>query len=147
MKVTCKCGVEFITYNSRIKVGKGKYCSLKCKRENMTRRSGLTYNIKTINKGWFKKGQKPWNYDIAEELQPTWKGDKVGYDALHEWVEKWRGKPRECQQCGSTQEKVYQWSNISGKYLRRLDDWQRLCVKCHCRYDFETFGARKVFYS
>jgi hypothetical protein len=40
-----------------------------------------------------------------------------------------------------------QWANKSGKYLRKQDDWLSLCKKCHCRYDWEKFGNRKVFYT
>ncbi len=31
--------------------------------------------------------------------------------------------------------KRYEWSNKSGKYLRNVIDWQRLCIKCHRKYD------------
>jgi hypothetical protein len=27
------------------------------------------------------------------------------------------------------------WSNKSGKYLRDISDWRRLCVKCHKFFD------------
>ncbi len=58
MKILCPCGNEFKTIPSKIKAGKGKYCSRKCYENNYTRRSGLIYNIQKENSGWFKKGQK-----------------------------------------------------------------------------------------
>ena len=67
-----------------------------------------------------------------------------GYDAVHEWVETHFGKPDICEECGSG--KFHEWSNISGMYKHVRSDWQRLCKKCHNRYDYEKFGARKVFY-
>ena len=29
----------------------------------------------------------------------------------------------------------YLWKRISGKYLRRKDDWKRLCTSCHRKFD------------
>lgn len=106
-------------------------------------------NVKGIHlspESEFKKGQEPWNKGLPEHLQNTWKGDDVGYDGLHDWVEKHLGKPKKCEFCGTTESRIFQWSNKSGKYKRELSDWQRLCVKCHVNYDYEQFGARKVFF-
>lgn len=63
----------------------------------------------------------------------TWKGDKAKYDALHKWVYSRKGKPSVCEKCGST--KSVQWANKSGMYKRILNDWIRLCAKCHSAYD------------
>ena len=65
-----------------------------------------------------------------------WKGDDVGYGALHEWVVRELGKPKECEECGlNDKERVYHWANISRNYKRELTDWIRLCVPCHKLYD------------
>lgn len=98
-----------------------------------------------IKVGWFKKGSAPFNKGRLGDYLPHWKGDNVSKDALHDWIENWKGKPSKCEFCGTTEGK-FQWSNISGEYKRDLNDFQRLCVKCHCKYDFEMFGARKEFY-
>jgi len=97
-------------------------------------------------KSEFKKGNTPWNKGLRDEQTNGWKGSEVGYDGVHDWVERHLGKPKKCAFCGTTKEKVYQWSNKDHKYKRRLSDYQRLCVKCHHRYDYENFGARKAFY-
>lgn len=67
----------------------------------------------------------------------NWKGGKVGYDALHDWVERKLGKPHKCENCGRTdlKHRQYHWANISGKYKRKISDWIRLCVRCHKIYD------------
>jgi hypothetical protein len=65
----------------------------------------------------------------------NWKGDDVGLSALHRWVCRYLGKPKLCAKCGTTTAKRYEWSNISGEYKRDLTDWQRLCVRCHRKYD------------
>lgn len=139
--VTCECGESFATSKPRLAAGRGKYCSKACMYTYRTRPSGLTYNIVATNRGWFKKGEAPPN--AGKQRPDLWKED-YGYDAIHEWVARWAIDTGECEQCGSG--KNLEWSNKTGKYLRDLEDWQRLCKKCHHRYDYENFGARKVFY-
>lgn len=71
------------------------------------------------------------------ESHYAWKGDKVGYRALHSWIERKLGKPNFCEDCrnGKLNSRRYNWANISGKYLRNINDWRRLCVKCHKAFD------------
>lgn len=71
------------------------------------------------------------------EKSYIWKGDEVGYVALHEWVRKHLGKPDKCEWCGKSGLKGCEihWANRSGKYLRNLDDWLRLCQSCHYKFD------------
>lgn len=57
------------------------------------------------------------------------------YRAIHNWVEVRLGKPMECENCGDTSRSRYHWANISGKYLRDITDWVRLCVTCHWLFD------------
>ena len=66
-----------------------------------------------------------------------WKGDKVGYDALHDWVDRKKGKPIKCIKCGDKPKSAYRihWANKSGKYKREVSDWISLCVCCHAKYD------------
>ena len=67
----------------------------------------------------------------AGENHYNWKGNKVGYMGLHNWIRKQLGVPRLCFYCKSTKAKRYEWANKSGKYKRDLKDWVRLCVSCH----------------
>ncbi len=73
-----------------------------------------------------------------EEKSPNWKGDKVGKEALHNWVERHLGKPRKCEHCNTLEAKCYDWANKSQEYKRDLTDWIRLCRKCHTAYDYPT---------
>jgi hypothetical protein len=73
----------------------------------------------------------------------AWKGDKVGYVALHSWVRRERGTPSKCEHCGTTTAVKYEWANKSHKYKRDLSDWLRLCVPCHSRYDGVDIRARE----
>ena len=67
----------------------------------------------------------------------NWKNGSAKYRAIHIWVERKLGKPRFCENCGSRnlKHRQYHWSNISGKYKRVLNDWKRLCIKCHFKFD------------
>lgn len=67
---------------------------------------------------------------------PQWK-DKPSYSALHVWVYNRLGKPKKCENCGKDGLVGHniEWANKSGKYLRDIKDWIRLCVSCHRRLD------------
>jgi hypothetical protein len=84
-----------------------------------------------------KKGSKvPSMRGIKNHL---WKGDSVGYRALHSWVTRNKGKPNRCEHCFKleriTGKRIIQWANISRQYKRKISDWISLCVPCHKRYD------------
>ena len=103
----CKqCKKKFGTCISEINRNGGKFCSRNC-----------LYK-------WNTKGN---NY--------IYKGDKAGYHAKHKWITKKLGSPKYCEHCKQTNKKHYHWSNKSNKYLLDISDWQRLCVKCHSKYD------------
>ena len=67
----------------------------------------------------------------------AWKGNEVGYTALHMWIYKMYGQPDTCEECGKSnlKGKFINWANISGNYLRGRDDWKRLCKSCHVKFD------------
>lgn len=66
---------------------------------------------------------------------PNWVGDKVSYSSLHAWVRQHKGTPQKCEHCGTTKLRKYEWASIDHKYLRDLDNWVRLCTKCHRQMD------------
>ena len=66
----------------------------------------------------------------------AWKGDDVGYDALHSWVSREKGRPKHCELCGSSDN--VDWANKDHKYKRVLDDFISLCRKCHYHYDNDS---------
>lgn len=74
------------------------------------------------------------------EKNVNWKGDKVGYDALHNWVYRKLGLPKKCEHCGKRNQKekgqwILDWANKSHKYKRLSTDWLALCIICHRKYD------------
>lgn len=74
-----------------------------------------------------------------EEQNGQWKGDNVGYIALHAWVKRRLVNPEVCERCNKKDKKL-DLANISNKYLRRLDDWEWLCRKCHMEKDGRMFN-------
>lgn len=145
MDLQCKCGKVF--FCKTYLLNRKKYCSKKCFYQYRPLNMEPAWKApRKPNRTAFKKGQVPWNKGIDEKLQPTWAGDKVGYDGIHGWVERKLGKPRYCEHCKKTDKKVYHWSNKTEKYLREISDWQRLCARCHGLYDYKKFNKRKRFY-
>jgi hypothetical protein len=73
--------------------------------------------------------------DVAGERARDWKGDAVGYKALHKWVGRQMGRARE-HLCISCLSPACDWANVSGTYRRSLDDFVPLCKSCHGWFDF-----------
>ena len=68
--------------------------------------------------------------------------NSTNYWSLHKWVAKEKGYPKQCVNCGLDDPgRRYEWANISGNYLRELDDYERLCVPCHRKKD----GHNKLY--
>lgn len=128
-----------------------KYCADKARIGRVAWNKGLKGQV-PWNKG--KKGlQEAWNKGNGEyakklgfgkwmsekkgEEANAWKGDEVGYTALHDWVRSRLGRPNKCENCGLVSNKRNQlhWANVSHEYKRDLQDWIRLCAKCHKKHD------------
>ena len=62
-----------------------------------------------------------------------WKGDNVGYSALHNWATSHIPKPQACSNCG--QSRRLEIANISQQYKRDTTDWEWLCRRCHMTKD------------
>lgn len=71
------------------------------------------------------------------EKSVNWQGDKISYRSLHKWIQGKRGEPHYCEHCkrSDLRHRQYHWANISGEYKRDLNDYIRLCVSCHKKYD------------
>ena len=109
-----------------------------------------TKGVVKPNSGSFKKGQSPWNKGKSglqipwnkgkKVLQTTgekhkhWKGDRVGYTALHIWVRSKKGVTFTCEHCDKKHHRTHM-ANLDGGYSRDLTTWAELCPSCHKKYD------------
>ena len=134
-----KCGRGFEAYPS----AKREFCSKSCSKLGR-KRPDLIGNTFTVGLPSWCKGLKGIHLSPETEFKKgqntgennwNWKGDKVGYYALHAWVERNLGKPQTCELCGDTSDRKYEWANISGNYKRELNGWKRLCTPCHAAFD------------
>ncbi len=101
-----------------------KFCSREC-----------YYEHKSINPFLYKGTFMPNHNRTRGKLNANWKGDEAGYGALHDWLVIRLGKPKICDECGTTKAKKFEWANISGEYKRDITDWKRLCKSCHMIFD------------
>ena len=70
----------------------------------------------------------------------NWKGKKVSYGALHEWLYKRLGVAKKCEDCGCSKipfgkKRWFGWANLSREYKRLENDWRQLCIPCHRKFD------------
>lgn len=100
-----------------------------------------------------KKGKPSKKRGISQpqtsaEKNPKWMGDRVGYFALHHWINRRLGKPVECVYCGKENwESRLHWASISHKAKRDLNDYISLCALCHKNYDLKGGGSYGNCYS
>lgn len=62
-----------------------------------------------------------------------WKGELVGYSALHKWVAKYKGRNHICEWCKN--EGYTEMANLDFEYTRDLLTWAELCKCCHEKHD------------
>lgn len=129
------------------KAKEDKFCSLECYWKNKKgKKHSWGYKISAKLKGVPKSPEHIENARLAKigvhkkdrgEKSVHWKGEDALYGTKHDWVYSRKGSPQKCEHCGTTEKRMYHWANISGKYLRDLSDWKRLCVPCHSKFDKE----------
>jgi len=126
----CKtCGTE---YQNRNPI----YCSRKCVPSGKYKRTEKHLSLlKTLRLGQKHSEETKIKMARHNEQHHFWKGAKVGYRALHDWVYRHFGSPVKCKNCG-TKIKL-QWANKDHKYKRDRKDWVEFCIKCHCQFDKE----------
>lgn len=120
-----------------------KYCSSQCRVDSF--KGGKPWN-KGLKNWMSKEGRKrisQFMSNLTGEKAHSWKGNNIGYTQLHNWVRKSLGNPQKCEHCGKIEGKFH-WANKSRKYLRDLNDWIRLCISCHSKYDDFTGKAWKT---
>jgi len=105
-----------------------KYCSQQC--------AGVAVKGKET---WItgKKHTEEARAKMRGEKNGVWKGELVGYQAVHSWMRKYK-QHTECEKCGATEK--LEWANKNHTYERVLEDYIELCPSCHRKYDIENNG-------
>lgn len=157
-KITCVCG-------NKKKERRQKFCSQKCAANNRWKnpemRKKYIDGMRTIRRKRMEKtcpcGDKyktkyperstycsrPCKTKYMKRITPSnYKGGRVGYDALHDWINRWLGKAKVCKFCGEDKKRVH-WANKSHEYKRELTDFIPLCVSCHRKYDRPYLGSKE----
>lgn len=117
----CKiCGKEINKSPSQVARGEGQYCSYNCRA--------------TPERGRKRPG-------ISNENNVSWKGNEAGYNAIHAWAKRHHKKSEFCERCKKVKPKHL--SNNSGKYLRDVNDYEWLCIKCHYNKDTRLNRRKK----
>lgn len=122
---TCECcGKQFVTHSNYISKGWGKFCSRACR--------------------------AAWQSEhLKGENAPQWKGENIGYGRKHEWLTQTYGQPTPCDYCGvegkQNRHWSVEWALIKGKqYERKRENFMKLCISCHRRYDFTEMTRKKI---
>jgi NUMOD3 motif len=69
------------------------------------------------------------------ELNPRWKGDGVGFHALHRWLNRNFPKAGVCEECGHEGKTEHAFKRHPEPYTREPDDYRELCRSCHLKFD------------
>ena len=127
-KCQCDCGNIKVIQGSALK--SGSVVSCKCLNNENAKQLGLSNKGKSNP---LTTGKYNGMYGKREEKNHGWKGDNVGYRALHTWVKKKLGKAKRCVNSPLHKARRYYWGNISGEYKRDLSDWHELCPHCNVK--------------
>ncbi len=73
-------------------------------------------------------------------INHTWRGDDVHIGTLHQWIKTYKPKPKLCESCHIKPPR--DCANISGNYLRDVNDFEWLCRRCHMLKDGRLEAAR-----
>lgn len=119
-----QCGTYYVSSATR-------FCSEKCYRKNRI-------DFPVLNS---KKARENISKRMLSEKNPLWKGEKVGYHALHKWVIRRIQKPAVCDCC-----KVEPPRDLANKgiYNRELENWEWLCRRCHMKKDGRLGNLKKM---
>ena len=119
------CGKKYRAIQDT-KKRKQKFCSRECFKIYWIKK--IEPNIKRIK--------------VFGKKNSAWKGKNVGYYGIHHWVNNNKGTPKKCEICGIESAKKYEWANKDHKYKRNLNDYLRMCTRCHRKYDLNKYIKR-----
>ena len=104
--------------------------------EEVKRRISATEKGKHVSLETREKMRANMTGQVGEKCR-NWVDDKVGYFGIHDWLAKWYGKADMCENKWCLGEHdLFHWAKLEDKqYERRRENFIKLCVRCHNRYD------------
>lgn len=84
----------------------------------------------------WEKGKKYPQMARRGSSHGAWKGDHAGYQSIHIWLRGRKERTGICKRCGLR--RVTHFANVSGLYMRDVDDYIEVCVPCHRKIDGQT---------
>lgn len=101
------------------------------------RQKFLSNNPTFSYKGASDRQRSSYGYKRKYPVRYSFNGTLCEYRKVHYWVVKMLGRPMVCSKCRfqSDNPKRIHWANKSGKYIREVSDWVRLCACCHWELD------------
>jgi hypothetical protein len=79
---------------------------------------------------------------ILGDKHHIWKGDKMSYSGLHQWVRKYLPIPDLCENPGC-QNPPHDLANVTGIYNIDFSNWKYFCKSCYTGFDYSK-GKRPV---
>lgn len=140
------CGKSKYVYKYQLKTQRKIFCNFQCMGKYQEGKpTWLSINAKkgiSMNTGrtQFKKGMIPMIHKVYSGKDHYKWQEKPNYAAVHAWIVKIYGKAKSCSFDSTHQSTRYEWANISGSYLRDVNDFAQLCKKCHNEYDWIRRG-------
>jgi hypothetical protein len=139
----CNCGFTRPKYDNQERERKyisGHHFRVRIFSEEHRRKIGDKHRGKIISEEIRKKTSETMKGRYLNEKNSFWKGDDVGYRALHAWIRRHLPKPKD-ELCELCHEKPFkEAANITGILNREFKNWAYFCKPCHCKWD--NTGAR-----
>jgi len=72
---------------------------------------------------------------LAGDKNPNWRGDGVGWSALHKWLRRNHPKRGVCSECDKKGKTDWAFLRHPEPYTRNANDYRELCRSCHIKFD------------
>lgn len=126
-----------IPIRSISEIRKGTKHSEETKKKISVAHNGLKHSEETKK----KMSDIKISLNLINEKNHNWKGDDVGYSALHQWLKRNKPKSKVCEICGG--KKKLDLASKTHEYTRNFDEYQWLCRSCHSIQDSRHLNLKK----